>query len=424
VKLATHMGAVVPPGVVAEGSVSAVLRYDQAAGLAGRVELKDASLTLAGAAPLRARSAPLVISGGMARLERTVVEAGENHSAEVEALFPLAAPPRPEEPRQLDLRIATRGLDVALMRSFAVAAIPVIQETPVGTWRGVARYRSGGWTGAFELSDARFAVEGLAQPVEIGSAAVALNATRVAITKLQARSGSVAFTGEYRRNPAAERPHTFALSIPEADAEELRKLLAPTLERGGSFLSRTLRLGSAPRPPEWLIRRRAEGSVAIEALSLGGKAIGPIGARLIWDGTAVTASALRGEIESGRFAGELEVDLAGRTPRLHFEGKLEDLPYRGGFLTLEGSADAGAETFRAGGTLRGRSIVFSPDAEFRAVAGEFETQGLGPQAKWKLSNLEITQGTEVLNGSASTQSDGKLVLELAGKGRPLRLFDR
>ena len=71
-------------------------------------------------------------------------------------------------------------------------------------WRGWARYQGGDWSGESELQNARIAVDGLADPVMIQSASVSLNGTRVAVTRLQATAGAIAFTGSYRR----ERPRT------------------------------------------------------------------------------------------------------------------------------------------------------------------------------------------------------------------------
>jgi hypothetical protein len=67
--------------------------------------------------------------------------------------------------------------------------------------------------------------------------------------------------------------------------------------------------------------------------------------------------------------------------------------------------------------LRGRSISFPSDAEFRAVAGCFELLA-GP--RWRITNLEAMQGAETYSGTGSTQADGRMVLELTNHGKQFR----
>src|SRR5262249_29961024 len=125
------------------------------------------------------------------------------------------------------------------------------------------------------------------------------------------------------------------------------------------------------------------------------------------------------------FAGDGTIDLAQPLPELHFDGKLDDYPWHGGAVSLEGTADAGGDvrdflaSIHGEGTLKARSVSFAPDADFRAVSGNFEFQGFGVAAKWNLSNLEASLSGESLTGTGSTQ-DGKLQLDLVGKGKPVR----
>src|SRR5262249_38023022 len=153
---------------------------------------------------------------------------------------------RLQAPRALDVRITTRGMSVADMRSFGLAAIPVLQQTAQGSWRGWAWYRHGEWSGEYDIQNARIRVDGLAEPLRIQSASVKLSGTRVAVSRLRARVGEIAFTGAYRWEPDAVRPHKFEIAIRRADAAELARVLAPTLERERGFLARTLRLAPGP----------------------------------------------------------------------------------------------------------------------------------------------------------------------------------
>jgi hypothetical protein len=145
-----------------------------------------------------------------------------------------------------------------------------------------------------------------------------------------------------------------------------------------------------------------------------------------WNGPSVDLSELTGSSEPGEFAGDLSIDLRTGSPRYHFDGTLADIAYKGGKLDLDGILDAegeSAELFEsahAEGTLRGRSILFAPDTEFRAVTARFEMLGAGVASRWKLSNVEVNQSGESLAGTGASQADGRLVLELVSRGKPLR----
>ncbi len=436
-EVARHMGAVLPDQLSAEGGVSGSLNYKEDGGLTGRIDLKDAALTLPGAAPLRASSAALDIADGEVSLEPAVVDIGaeigagaaETESAELQGSYTLL------QPHDLDLRITTRGLNVGDMRSFGLAAIPLLDQTKQGTWRGWARYRDGEWSGEYDLSNARIPVDGLADPLRIQSASVKLNGARVAVTKLRAKAGKIAFTGDYHWEPAAVRPHKFNIAIEEADVAELARLLAPTLVRERGFLARTLRLDSAPAP-EWLKERRADGTISIGTLTAGdlSVSVNPMGsnpARLLWDAGIARLTGIDGTVLSANFAGagvagDLEVDLGldqkGGAPRYHFDGKIDDAPYKGGKLDFDGEFDSEGEGLQliesahAEGHLRGRSIAFSSDAEFPVASACFELQG----THWKLGSVEVTQGGETYFGSGASQADGKLVLDLVKGSRQVR----
>jgi hypothetical protein len=307
------------------------------------------------------------------------------------------------------------------MRSFGVAAIPLLDQTRQGTWRGWARFSSGEWSGEYELLNARVPVEGLADPLRIQSASVKLNGKQVSVTGLRAKAGDISFKGDYRWEPDAVRPHKFNIAIAEADIAELERLLAPALVRERGFLARTLRL-DAPPAPDWLKSRRADGTVSIGTLTVGDTKAHVEKVRLLWDTTLLRFIGIDARVDQAAAAGDLEINMEGNTPHYHFDGKLQDLPYKGGKLDFEGTFEAegaGAqllETAHAEGRLHGRSVAFAPEAEFRTASACFEMQG----GRWKLSSVEVALGADIYSGTGSSQADGKLLLELARGGRQVR----
>jgi len=419
VEVARHMGAPLSEKLAAEGSVSGSVRYSQPGGLDGRVELQDASVTLPDAQPLHAAVASVAIGGNMLSLDAATVTIGESENAELAGSFEIGA--------GLDLRIATRSLSVADLRSFGLAAIPLLEQTPQGNWRGWARYRwtpggTGEWSGEYELQNARIAIEGFAAPLRIQSASVTSNRDRVSISKLRARIAEIPLTGEYRWEPEATRPHKFRISIPQADAAELERLLAPALVRERGFLARTLRLGPAP-VPAWLAERRADGAVSIDSLVIGDTLVRVDGARVLWDGALVRLLHVNARADQAALSGDLAIDLSSHVPQVRFDGKLQDVAYKGGRLDLDGSfesAGTGVDFLAAAhaeGSLKGRAILFAPDAEFRSVSGCFE---MSPGLRLRISCLEVSQGSELYSGSGATLPDGRLVLELSNRGRQVR----
>jgi hypothetical protein len=424
-----HMGATLPEELTAQGTVSGSVTYDEPQGMQGRVVLRDASLNVPDQTPVEAPVATVDIAGRSISLESASVHIGEKQSADLEGSYNL------DQPSSLDLKITTRGLSIAAMRSFGLEAIPLLEQTPQGSpqgiWRGWARYQGGDWSGESELQNARIAVDGLAEPVLIRSASVSLDGTRVAINHLQAKAGAIAFTGSYRWEPVSEatdkpRSDKFDLKIDQADVTELARLFAPALIRERGFLARTLRLGANAPVPAWLKALRAGGSVSIGSLTAGDVRLRGVTAQVKWNGAEVSLSELIGASDPGEFDGDLDIDLRTGSPRYHFDGRVIDLGYKGGTLDLEGTLDAEGdgveilESARAEGVLRGRSILFSPDTEFRSITARFEMQGGGAASRWKLSNVEVNQSGESLAGTGASQADGRLVLDLVGRGRPQR----
>jgi hypothetical protein len=351
------------------------------------------------------------------------VTIGENESAGVSGGFDPAS--------GLNLKIATLSLSVADLRSFGLSAIPLLEQTPQGKFRGWTTYEwkpgeAGQWSGEYELQNARIAVDGLAGPVRIQSAAVVSAGPRVAVTRLRARVGAVTFTGDYRYEPAAVRPHKFHIQIPRAEAAELERIFEPALVRESGFLARTLRLGSAPAP-DWLKSRRADGTLSIGTLVIDGDTQAHIeGARVLWDGAFLRLVRLNATIDPATFTGELALDLSTRAPHFRFDGKLEDVAYKGGRVDFEGSLDADGtgvdllNSARAEGCLHARSIAFAPDAEFRAAKGCFEMSVTPAGLRWKFPGIEVLQGSDAFYGTGTTQADGRLVLELTNRIRQVR----
>lgn len=386
---------------------------------------------MTGAPAVKAAVAAVSIGGNTISAGPAKVSVGDDETADVEVNYGLGT-------SSFDLKITTRDMDVADLHSLGLGDVPLLDQIPEGSWRGWARYRKppsaeGVWSGEYELRSAKVTVDGLTDSVRIKSASVSAYAQRVSVARLKASAGAIEFTGDYRWDPDAASPHQFHLQLANADLQELARLWQPTLARGEGFLARTLRFGGAAPAPDWLTQRQAQGTLTIKALSAGDYTLSAETARVLWDGLTVTISGIDARLEKdaqlkddATLAGDLRVDLSGPAPRYRFEGKLEDFAYKGGNLDFSGkieSAGLGLDLLsnvKAAGSLRGRGILFSPEAEFRSVTGRFEMKMAQGEPRWKLSDLDLIQGGETYSGEGTTQPDGRLVLELASRGRQVR----
>lgn len=435
VELARNLGAPLPAKMTVEGVVAGSVRYRNTEGLGGNLEVRDAAVTIAGAAPLKIPTATVFLKGNSILAGPNTVNIGDTDSAEVEATYQAG------EGGGVEVKIMTHRINVADMRALAplgVGSIPLLERIADGTWRGTLIYANpdslsnkGIWSGDFEIQNTRLAVDGLADPVRIQSAAVSANDQSVVVSRIRARVGDIAFGGEYRWGAAGDvesdaekiQPQSFRLQVAAADAKEVERLFQPTISREGGLLARTLRLGAAGAMPDWLTARSVEGVLSIRALTLADTQLSIDTARLAWDGAAVKLSGIEGKVADAALNGELHVDLAGRAPVYRFEGNLNDLPYKGGQLDLSGKISAEGNglalwaSIKADGTLRGRSIVFSPEAEFRRATGRFQMNMTATGPRWKLSGLKLTQGSDSLSGQGATQADGRIVLDLSSGNR-------
>ncbi len=421
IDMARKLGAPLPERMTAEGVVSGTARYRNTEGLGGNLEVRDATVTIPDAASLKIATATIFLKDKTIVAGPNTVQIGEQGAADVEATYQLG------EGGGTEVKIATRRMNIADLRTLA-GAVPLLDRVTDGTWRGTLMYQkpvatAGDWSGDFEVQNTSLAVDGIADPVRVQSASVTVNPDQVSVTRLRAKAGDVAFTGEYRWSSDIAQPQRFRVQIPEAAPAEIERLFEPTTSREGGLIARTLRLGAAGATPEWLTQRNVEGTVSIQALTLNDTRFSINSSRVTWNGDDVRVSGIQGKVADAALTGDLRVDLSGRAPAYRFDGKLEDVAYKGGTLDFTGkvtAAGTGASllaSVNAEGTLRGRGVAFSPDAEFRRVAGRFSVNMTPAGPKWKLSALELTQGSDSYSGDGATQADGRLVLDLLSGGR-------
>ena len=249
-----------------------------------------------------------------------------------------------------------------------------------------------------ELRAGKLTLDGLAEPIEVRSAAVSLTGSTMSISKIAGRIAETPFSASFEKK--GTQPAKFSLELDEADAEEIQRILTPTLAREGpGFLARTLRLRGAPPVPAWLKARKAEGTISIASATAGEWKGREVKARVQWDGTTVHFTNISAQLDSGTATGTMDVDLATPVAKYHLEGSVNSVAYHGGSLDLTGTVDAEGigdallSSAHAEGTVRGRNIAFAQDADFRVI----ELVKIARQPE--LRDLLGAQGSEVIGST-------------------------
>ncbi len=173
----------------------------------------------------------------------------------------------------------------------------------------------GAWSGSFRASP-EVSLAGLTSPLQSEALTVELAAGRMTVAPFHGKVGKIEFDASYRYEPGVAIPHLFSLTMPVLDVAEAQQLFAPTLSRQ-SAMARTLGLANGS-VPEWLDKRRAEGTIRAVNLIWNGKSYPNARARVRWQGANVEFDNI--EIATGR--GSVRIDLRGGAPIYEVTGNL------------------------------------------------------------------------------------------------------
>jgi hypothetical protein len=424
---ARHVGLRLPDSASASGGAFGVVSYSFPGRLQGRVQLNGAVLEVPDAPPVRFERADVLLDQGRLELAPALAEIGAGRAI-LEASYDTAT-------AEAMVRIATRELEIdqfkeELGKFVENADIPMFKIAAGGSWSGSLSYKAanntaGAWSGSLLVRKTLLDVQGIAGPVKVDSAVVAIDGHRLQVSNLNARAGDVAFTGEYAYEPSFARPHRFQLRVAELTGAQLEKLLAPALNRRQGFLARTLRMGQASLPG-WLRDRRASGTVLVNAFDVAGMDLAGVRSRVVWDGSSVDLLDVEGRWKDSPVSLSGSVDLAAAGPVYALQWRVSNYGWNGGRVDLDGllrTAGMGSELLngmRAEGSFSGRSISLQNES-FRAVSGCFAIVLDRGAPKLKLSGVSALYGQESLSGDGASQPDGLIQMELAGARSLVRL---
>jgi hypothetical protein len=351
-----------------------------------------------------------------------VVRTADQDQAQIEADYAM-------DGETLDLSISAEAMKVASLRAqVALVAVPWLEQVRSGQWSGQLHYRvaagNAGWTGRLQIDDAQIAVPGLADPLAIASARAQIDGARIVLDRLEAQAGKVAFTGEYRYEPGAARPHRLRLRAEEMDAADLEAEFMPTLSRTTSLISRAL--GRAP-VPVWLTGRAVDGTVQIDDLLLAGCHLQNFRAHLLWDVARVEFDGIQARLDRAAITGKMAVNLRTARPSYKLTAKVKGLDWQGGKLDADGTLETSGTgsqllaNLKSEGTFTGAALDFGTPDPWRSISGSYTLAWLQSVPRLRLTGLNLRTGDETYTGRGATQDDGRLAILLSSGAKELRM---
>lgn len=426
--LARRFGARAPEGLSLEGAVHGLIEYTQDAPVRGRVELRNAAVTLRDAGPLTFDQAAVAVEGSEIRLEPAVTRTPGGDLVELSGRWEV-------ESETAEFRLKTQSMPLPALRAALnqlvnVPAVSALAPCATGELKGELRFerrpssldRPAAWFGDLELNRARCAVQG-APDLAIDRAQISLRGLDWSARKAQGTWGAWPFRADLDFHASAPRAYRVDLALQRVDGEQLDRFFRPTLRRSMGFIERAFR--SRTSPPAWLSARRVEGSLRIDSLALAGLDAAGLEARFFWDGLRLEIPDLTAAVEGGRFSGRHLLLLGGETVRNRLDGRVDGLEFGQALIESEFSASwAGfgqqlMETLEAEAQVTARTPEFA-DQPLKSIQACVSYDARKARDRLQISCLEAFAPNETFAGMASRQ-DSKWVFDFSGPKRQFRL---
>lgn len=420
VAIAHNLGVRIPDGVQISGLADGAASYAMPQGvprLDGQIAISNLTITTPGAPALRVEPAMLRLEGKSVALGPATMSNDAGELATVGLSYDIAT-------GNAIASVSTAGMSIAsLRRQISAAGLPLLGQATSGSWSGSLTW-SDQWTGNIRVTRADIPFEAFAEPLHIETAEASISGAAISVKHIDVTAAGMEASGDYQYEPGAVRPHHFRLNIARADAAALEKLFSPALRRA-SFLNYAFNFGRPPQP-EWLTAMRADGTIQAGEVSFGEANARKIRARLLWDGYLVRLADVQSTVGGGKFAGDIAIDLSQREPQYRIPGSLTGVPWGAGKIDAAGEAVTygfGASlltNLHASGSFRGRAVELSGPEVWDTANGCFDWAWSPRNSRLRLSQLVLTSGGETWLGSAETQSDGQLMLNVSDGERRLQ----
>lgn len=426
-EVARHMGAVFPDKLKLAGTADGVIGYSGDSGWQGELAFHDAALTIPDSPPLQFNQAYLVVGNHHVRLSPSTVGTTEDR-AQIEADYGM-------DGTGLDLSISTESMDVKTLRAqVSLAAVPWLEQLQSGRWKGQLHYRSKqpgaaaqdstGWSGVLDVSDAELAVPGLADPLQLTSAHAQITGARVVLDRVVGQAGKLAFTGDYRYEPALAHPHRVRLKALEADAADLEAELGPTLRRGTGLLAQAL--GRAP-VPDWMKELALEGTLQIGDLTMAGYHVVDVRTHMVWVGDSILLDGLSAGLDTAALTGRLAVNLRNARPQYRLTAKVKGVNYLSGKLDADGTVDSFGTGLQllthmtSDGTFTGAAWDLGTPEACRSVFGRYHLTWDGAGPRLHLTELNLKDTDDTYTGNGATAENGHVIVLLTNGAREMRV---
>ncbi len=411
-QLARDMGAQAPADLRLTGLIDGAFTYSGEGSAEGKLAFHDAAVTIPGSPPVKCDIAYLVMDSGHVRLSPAAAQMG-NDQAFVEGDYSIAD-------RSVMLQIVTDSMQVSSLRAqVALAAVPWLEQVQAGWWNGMLQYHwspaASNWTGDLELHDGQIATPGLADPLQLTTAHARIEGADVALDRIDAQAGKVAFSGEYHYVPGAARPHKVKIHSDSLDLADLEAELAPTLQHDPGLIARALGRSALPA---WLEGRGVDGTIDVGEAILGDARLTGVRGRLLWDAARVEIDGLQAKISGAALSGRLAVNLHGSRPAYQWTGRIKGWTWQGGTLDGEGSVETSGQgmqllrNLKASGTFSGVGLDLGTATPWRVTSGEYSLTAASSGPLARLTGLNLRSGDDSFTGQGGTQDGGRVVITL------------
>lgn len=426
--LARRFGARAPEGLSLEGAVHGLIEYAQDMPIRGRVELRNAAVTLNDTGPLTFDQAAVAVEGSEIRLESAVTRTPGGDLVELSGRWEV-------ESETAEFRLKTQSMPLPALRAALnnlvnVPAVSALEPCASGELKGEIRFerrpsspdRPAVWFGDLELHRAHCAVLG-APDLAIERARIFLRGPDWSARKAQGTWGNWPFRADVDFRASALRPYRVNLALLRVDGEQLDRFFRPALRRSMGFIERAFR--SRTSLPAWLLGRRVEGTLRIETLALAGLDVTDLAARFFWDGPRLEIPDLTAAVEGGRVSGRHLLLLGGEAVRNRLAGRVDGLEFGQALIESEFSASWSGFGQQLTDTLEAESQVTARMPEFadqplRTIQACVSYDGRKGRDRLQISCLEAFTPAEAFTGVASRQ-DSKWVFDFTGPKRQFRL---
>ena len=430
-EVATRLGSKVPPALSVDGTLSGSFDFGSASPAQGEIELRNGVLRLGETGPYRIEPAKFSLAGSRLTLQPGTLTPASGGASGIEGEWDIAT-------NRLDIRSTLRSSSLKDMRSAlaALSGLPPlsgIDACAEGILDGDLRFErtedgvalasagpalsrdtdvSARWSGSLRVADLQCTVAGTAAPLRIERGQLSIAGAAWRLRRAAGHLGSIGWTGEASRQPAADQPLHFAAAVDTLPAGEVERLFRPALAYRDGLLARTLTFRKTP-PPEWLVARRWEGRITAGEFLLAGQSYSKLSARVVWNGASIDLAEVSAMQSGGLISGRGFVRAGAGGPAYRLNGVFDSLNWEGHGtvegefgLTAAGLGDELSNSLKATGQVSSRRLEMGDDT-FEQVAVDFDYDASRESSRLRLSGATASLDDTPLLGSGASSGDSR-----------------